>query len=87
MDPLVSAAPTAVVTARQGDDRQARQDLGDWQRRPRRLRAADPHLDEEPAPLLPAAEQSHIRDITMTATASGHGRVFPAGRDQHINER
>ncbi|MBB5773710.1 hypothetical protein [Nonomuraea jabiensis] len=84
-----------VVTARQAGDRQAAQELvGDWQRRLRRLLTGDPHLgdelrrvlDEELAPLLPAAEQSHIRDITMTATAYGHGRVFQAGRDQHINE-
>ncbi|MEU7912780.1 hypothetical protein [Microbispora bryophytorum] len=84
-----------VVAARQTGDRQAEQDLvDDWQRKLRRLLAADPRLgdelrrvlDQELAPLLPAAEQSHVRDISMTATAYGHGRVFQAGRDQHINE-
>ena len=85
-----------VVTARQSGDRQAEQELvGDWQRKLRRLLAADPQLgdelrrilDQELAPLLPAPEQSRIRDITMTATASGHGRVFQAGRDQHIHDK
>ncbi|GIH51656.1 hypothetical protein SAMN05421833_12966 [Microbispora rosea] len=85
-----------VVTARQSGDRQAEQELvGDWQRKLRRLLAADPQLgdelrrilDQELAPLLPAPEQSRIRDITMTATARGHGRVFQAGRDQHIHDK
>lgn len=85
-----------VVAARRSGDAQAEQELvGDWQRKLRRLLAADPELgdelrrilDEELAPTLPAAEQSRVRDITMTATAHGHGRVFQAGRDQHITEK
>ena len=84
------------MSARQARDRQAEHELvDDWQCRLRRLLAADPQLgdelrrvlDEDLAPLLPAAEQTHIRDITMTATASGHGRMFQAGHDQHINEK
>ncbi|MFI6706149.1 hypothetical protein ACIBF7_06955 [Nonomuraea sp. NPDC050478] len=84
------------VVAHQSGDRQAEQELvGDWQRKLRRLLAADPLLgdelrrilDQELAPLLPAPEQSRIRDITMTATAYGHGQVFQAGRDQHIHEK
>ncbi|OPG11854.1 hypothetical protein [Microbispora sp. GKU 823] len=85
-----------MVIARQAGDRQAEQGLvDDWQRKLRRLLAADPRLgdelrrilDQELTPLLPAAEQSQVRDITMTARAYGHGRVFQAGRDQHIDEK
>lgn len=39
-------------------------------------------LDEELAPLLPTGDRS----ITMRAEASGHGRVYQAGRNQYINE-
>jgi len=38
---------------------------------------------------LQTAESDHsqIGGITMTATASGHGRIYQAGRDQHIKEK
>jgi hypothetical protein len=84
-----------VLAAREAGDRSAEVGLaGDWQRRLRRLLAADPRagdelrrvLDEELAPLLNPAERSVVHDIEMTATASGHGRVYQAGRDQHISE-
>jgi hypothetical protein len=82
-----------VLAARQADDQVAVEGLvSDWQRKLRRLLADDPDLagelrrvlEEEWTPLLPVAEQTGMRDIVQTAKASGHGRVYQAGRDQHI---
>jgi hypothetical protein len=88
-----------VLAAREVGDGQAEQDLtADWARKLQRLLASggssDPGLtgelrrvlDEELSPLLPPAEQARISQITMTATASGHGRIYQAGRDQRITE-
>ncbi len=84
-----------VLAAREAGDGNAEQDLSaDWARKLQRLLAADPGLrdelqrllDQELRPLLPAAEQTRITQITMTAEASGQGRVYQAGRDQHITE-
>lgn len=43
-------------------------------------------LDLELSPLLPREEQARLNTV-MNATASGSGRVYQAGRDQHITER
>ncbi|MGC0210980.1 hypothetical protein [Streptomyces levis] len=43
-------------------------------------------LDGELTPALPADEGERIGSLLMKATASGSGRVYQAGRDQHISE-
>lgn len=85
-----------VLAARDAGDLDAERELaGDWQRRLRRLLAADPQageeelrrvLNEELVPLLTPAERSRVHHVEMTATVSGHGRAYQAGRDQHISE-
>lgn len=44
-------------------------------------------LNSELTPALPADEGAQIGSLLMKATASGSGRVYQAGRDQHISER
>jgi hypothetical protein len=41
-------------------------------------------LDEVFIPVLDPADQQRIGQIVMKAQATGHGRVFQAGRDMHI---
>jgi hypothetical protein len=70
-----------LVAARGASDNSTEEGLvADWQRRMRRLLAADPALgvelqrvlDEQIAPLLPAAEQERVRIIqNITASAPG----------------
>jgi hypothetical protein len=84
-----------VLAARQlgGDAGSAEGLTADWQRRLCRLLKTDPSiavelqrvLDDVFVPALTKADQMRIREIVMTAQASGHGRVFQAGRDMHIN--
>jgi hypothetical protein len=87
---------TEVLAAREAGDAQTEAALAaEWQRRLRRLLDANPNLagemqrvlHDELIPMLPAAEQTRVRTVTMAATASGHGRVYQAGRDQRITER
>ncbi|WP_173095233.1 hypothetical protein [Actinomadura verrucosospora] len=84
-----------VLAARDAGDREAEDRLADeWRHRLARLVAADPAaaaeirrvLDEVWSPLLPEQERERVQNITMRAEASGHGRVYQAGRDQHITE-
>ena len=82
-----------VLTARQAGDADTEQALaGSWQIRLQHLLRADPALagellrvlNEELTPTLTAGEQTRIGSLMMKATASGHGQVYQAGRDQHI---
>jgi hypothetical protein len=65
----------------------------DWQTKLRRILRDDPAaaeslrrlVDEELAPLLPAAGQAG--PVTITGTASGFARVYQAGRDLNLRER
>jgi len=84
---------TEVLAAREvGDADTERALVGSWQVRLQQLLRTDPTLagelrrvlDEQLTPVLSAGEQTRIGSIVMTATASGQGRVFQAGRDQHI---
>jgi hypothetical protein len=90
---------TEVLAARENGDRPGEQDLtADWGRKLQRLLAAakgsDPGLegelrrvlDEELTPLLPPADRVRVTQVTLNATASGHGRIYQAGHDQHIKE-
>ncbi|MFG1685202.1 hypothetical protein ACGFNP_33925 [Nonomuraea sp. NPDC049269] len=85
-----------VLTARRDGDSDTEQALaGSWQVRLAQLVRAEPALaeelrrvlDEDLTPALPADERARIGSITMSATASDQGRIYQAGRDQHITER
>jgi hypothetical protein len=85
---------TAVVAAKQAEDSQAEQDLvGEWRGRLGRLLTAEPELAADVRRILAEVLQPALQaagqetSITNQATASGHGRVYQAGRDQHITER
>lgn len=61
----------------------------EWQGRFRRFLTARPEAVEDLRRLLdefvPSAEAAPA--VTQHATASGHARIYQAGRDQHISER
>jgi hypothetical protein len=81
------------LAARQQGDADTEEDLiADWQRRLRRLLEADPEiatelqrvLDDVFTPALDSTDQQRIGQIVMKAQATGHGRVFQAGRDMNV---
>lgn len=79
-----------VLAAVAADDRQTLDELRlQWQGAVRRLLVAHPSAVQELRALLDHLdpEGSAARQITQHATASGEGRVYQAGRDQHITER
>jgi hypothetical protein len=89
-------AHTEVIEARQEDDEGREQDLiTNWQVRLQMLLRANPALAEQLRvllndqliPALPTREQHAVASQVMKATATGHGRVYQAGRDQNITER
>lgn len=79
-----------LLAAQAGGDGESRNELGaEWQGRMRRLLAAHPEETEalrtllaELAPHAPAGTS-----VTQHATASGHARVYQAGRDQNFGHR
>jgi hypothetical protein len=83
----------AVLAARSAGDQQAERDVEiEWRGRLRHLAATDPSIAGDLAVLLEnlrtalsASEQGPSGHIEMHARASGHGQVYQAGRDQHIN--
>ncbi|MDX3108777.1 hypothetical protein [Nonomuraea angiospora] len=85
-----------VLEARRDGDVDTEQALaGTWQVRLQQLLRAEPSLageiqrvlDEVLTPALQPAEQERIGTLVMKAKASGHGRIYQAGRDQTIHER
>ncbi|MEU7565572.1 hypothetical protein AB0A99_06045 [Streptomyces fradiae] len=79
-----------VLAATDADDQETLDELRhQWQVMVRRLLVARPAAVEELRALLDRLdpEGSAARQITQHATASGQGRVYQAGRDQHITER
>jgi hypothetical protein len=92
---LVEARQEALAARQQGDADAEEGLVADWQRRLRRLLEADPEiatelqrvLDDVLTPALDAADQQRVGQIVMKAQASGHGRVFQAGRDMHVTEQ
>ncbi|MGP4011764.1 hypothetical protein [Streptomyces sp. 4N124] len=85
-----------MVAARAAGENETEQALAaDWQLRLQALLRADPAiavelrqlLDTHLTPLLTADERSTVGSLVMRAQASGSGRVYQAGRDQHITER
>ncbi|WP_405668773.1 hypothetical protein [Streptomyces sp. NBC_00055] len=79
-----------LLAAQAGGDLESRSELGaEWQGRMRRLLAAHPEETEalrallsELAPYAPADSS-----VTQHASASGHARVYQAGRDQNFDRR
>ncbi|MFH8577437.1 hypothetical protein [Streptomyces zaomyceticus] len=61
----------------------------EWQGRIRRLLATRPGVAEELRSLLDelAPDAGAAPQMTQHATASGHARIYQAGRDQRISER
>jgi len=80
-----------VLVAREaGDEETVRALVSDWQIRLQSLLRHDPSVADElcallAAELAPPAGGFSVGAQTMRAEASGHGRVFHAGRDQHIS--
>ncbi|MDH6109833.1 hypothetical protein P3T36_005366 [Kitasatospora sp. MAP12-15] len=88
----LDATRDELLSARAGGDPLAEQELqSEWQGRLRRLLAADPTAADQLRRLIaevsPAAEAAAGPIVRQSAEAHGHGRVYQAGRDQHITER
>ncbi|NUK21952.1 hypothetical protein HRW08_04425 [Streptomyces lunaelactis] len=84
-----------VLTARnEGDEDTERALAAVWQMRLQQLLSEDAAragelrrlLDDELTPVLPVDEQARVGTIVMKARVSDTGRVYQAGRDQHITE-
>ncbi|MEV3995847.1 hypothetical protein AB0K62_09155 [Streptomyces halstedii] len=81
-----------VLAARNDGDAQTEEELGtEWRGRVRRLLVDDPGIAQELRGLLdelsPArTENGSTYNVHMTAEAKGNGRIYQAGRDQHIKE-
>ncbi|AOR29771.1 hypothetical protein BFF78_00495 [Streptomyces fodineus] len=89
---LDAARDDLLLAQRSGDTDTEAELTAEWQARVRRLLAARPEVAEELrrvlaelAPQLP--DQRASAGIRLNADVSGSGRVYQAGRDQHITER
>lgn len=85
---------TEAVAAQRGGDAGAVGALAEgWDQRLRKLMEADPDvtaelqavLEDVLMPVLGPADRQQVASIIMTASASGEGRVYQAGRDQWIS--
>lgn len=88
----LTESQSQLMAARRAQDVDTERILANsWQLRLQQLLRDDPTfadelrglLDEVIKPALTAQEQASVASL-MNATASGHGRVYQAGRDQHI---
>ncbi|MFG2622531.1 hypothetical protein ACGFXC_33445 [Streptomyces sp. NPDC048507] len=65
--------------------------VAEWQARVRRLLLSHPDVAGELRRILdelhPQPSSAESGTTTLNARASGRGRVYQAGRDQHISER
>ncbi|MFK0215125.1 hypothetical protein [Streptomyces sp. NPDC090298] len=81
-----------LLAAREGGDDLTEQELREeWTGRLRRLLREQPEIADELRRILteadPGFETAGAGTVHMRAEASGSGRVYQAGRDQHITER
>lgn len=87
----LDATRQELLAAREVGDEQTQQELGDeWAGRVRRLLREHPEVAEELQRVLAELDPESSNAPTavqMHASASGSGRVYQAGRDQHITER
>jgi len=89
----LEAARADLLLAQQAGDTDTEAELSaEWQARIRRLLLARPEVADELrrvlaelTPQLP--DQRPSVDVRLRAEVSGSGRVYQAGRDQHITER
>lgn len=90
IDAELEATRRDVLAARTAGDSQSEEDLSiEWQARLRRLLAAEPAIADEVRRILDEfrpAGSGVAPQLQMRATASGHGRIYQAGRDQHIGD-
>ncbi|MER7480964.1 hypothetical protein ABTX60_25550 [Streptomyces sp. NPDC126510] len=89
---LEASREDLLLAQRTGDADTESELTAEWQARVRRLLIARPEVADELrrilAELSPGAAEAHsVTDIRLRAEASGSGRVYQAGRDQHITER
>ncbi|MDL4775773.1 hypothetical protein [Actinomadura xylanilytica] len=84
-----------LLLARRANDRDAEAELlAEWRLRLARLLADDPSIEVEVSrvldqvwrPLLPDSQQARTQAL-QRGEASGHGRVYQAGRDMTIGEK
>lgn len=79
-----------LLAARSAEDPQTETELrAEWQGRVRRLLLTEPHVAEELRALLDELSPQGTaggNPVQMHAHATGNGRVYQAGRDQHIQE-
>ncbi|MFH8368911.1 hypothetical protein [Streptomyces sp. NPDC018031] len=91
----LEAGRADLLLAREAGDEESEAELAaEWQGRLRRLLVARPEvadelrrLLDELTPRLPEDARPAVGEIHLRAEASGNGRVYQAGRDQHITER
>ncbi|ATW48406.1 hypothetical protein CGZ69_11150 [Streptomyces peucetius subsp. caesius ATCC 27952] len=92
----LAQARTEVLAAREaGDDTTEEALAGVWRMRMQQLLRDSPELapelrrllDETLTPHLTPEEREGVTSIELRAAARDHGRVYQAGRDQHITER
>lgn len=87
----LDAGRAETAAAAEADDQEVLRELRtEWQGRLRRLLVARPEAAAELCRLLDEIAPGAPLDssvVTQRATASGHSRIYQAGRDQHINER
>lgn len=81
-----------LLLARESGDTDTEAELtAEWQARVRRLLLAQPEVADELrrilAELYPEQSRQPSVDVRLRAEVSGSGRVYQAGRDQHITER
>ncbi|MFJ2174473.1 hypothetical protein ACIOHE_16365 [Streptomyces sp. NPDC087851] len=79
-----------LLTARSSDDPQTESELrAEWHGRVRRLLLTEPSVAEELRVLLDELSPQSTtggNGVQMHAHATGNGRVYQAGRDQHVQE-
>ncbi|MEU9397625.1 hypothetical protein AB0D86_47615 [Streptomyces sp. NPDC048324] len=96
IDAELAETRAQILSARAAGELEIEQVLAaDWQLRLQALVRTNPTvadelqnlLDTRLTPLLATDERSAVGSVGMKAKASGSGRVYQAGRDQHITER
>lgn len=86
----LDAAREDLLAAQDGGDPDAEAELAaEWRGRIRRLLAAHPEAADQLKSLLAelAPEAPAAPSVTLRAVASGHARVYQAGRDQSFGQR
>ncbi|WP_232792485.1 hypothetical protein [Actinacidiphila yeochonensis] len=87
---LDSSHEDVLAAGTDGDQQTVGEVRAQWQGLFRRLLAAHPEAERELRALLDDLGAAHGPALPSTvqhATASGHARVYQAGRDQHVTER